>query len=127
MARPARAQRPVTGAAGATQRPRRATTAPAGDDRLERLIHERTRLAIMSALAVNATMSFNELKAAVRTTDGNLSVHARKLEEAGFVACTKGFAGRMPRTEFALTQRGREALGRYLDHMEAIIEAVRRR
>jgi DNA-binding HxlR family transcriptional regulator len=80
----------------------------------------------MSALAVNATLSFNELKAAVRTTDGNLSVHARKLEEAGFVTCTKGFAGRMPRTEFALTRPGRDALGRYLDHMEAIIEAVRR-
>ncbi len=127
MARPARAQRPATGAAGATPRSRRAPAAPAGDDRLERLIHERTRLAIMSALAVNATMSFNELKAAVRTTDGNLSVHARKLEEAGFVTCTKGFAGRMPRTEFALTPSGREALGRYLDHMEAIIEAVRRR
>jgi len=127
VARAARAQRPPTGVAGATPRPRRAPAVPAGDDRLERLIHERTRLAIMSALAVNATMSFNELKAAVRTTDGNLSVHARKLEEAGFVTCTKGFAGRMPRTEFALTQHGREALGRYLDHMEAIIEAVRRR
>ncbi len=72
-------------------------------------------------------MSFNELKAAVRTTDGNLSVHARKLEEAGFVTCTKGFAGRLPRTEFALTGHGRDALGRYLDHMEAIIEAVRGR
>lgn len=127
MARPARAQRPPTGAAGATLRPQRTPADPAADDRLERLIHERTRLAIMSVLAVNATMSFNELKAAVRTTDGNLSVHARKLEEAGFVTCTKGFAGRVPRTEFALTQSGREALGRYLDHMEAIIEAVRRR
>jgi len=92
----------------------------------DRLIHEHTRLAIMSALAVVQSLSFTELKAAVKATDGNLSVHARKLEEAGYVTCRKGFAGRVPRTEFSLTKSGRQALGRYLDHMEALIYAVRR-
>jgi DNA-binding HxlR family transcriptional regulator len=92
---------------------------------LDRLIHERMRLAIVSALAVNASLTFNELKQLLETTDGNLSVHARKLEEAGYVTCTKTFEGRLPRTEYRLTVAGREALGRYLDHMEALIRATR--
>ena len=92
---------------------------------LDRLIHERTRLGIVSALAVNDSLSFNELKALLRTTDGNLSVHARKLEEAQYVACTKSFQGRMPKTEYRLTATGRRALERYLSHMEAIIRATR--
>ena len=98
-----------------------------GAPELDRLIHERVRLAIVSALAVNASLSFNELKDMLSLTDGNLSVHARKLEEAGYVQCTKKFEGRVPRTEFRLTDDGRRALGRYLDHMEAIIQAVRDR
>ena len=93
----------------------------------DRLIHERMRLGIVSALAVNDTLSFNELKRIMQTTDGNLSVHARKLEEAGYVQCTKSFEGRMPKTEYRLTAPGREALGRYLDHMEALIRATRDR
>lgn len=94
---------------------------------LDRLIHERMRLAIVSALAVNETLTFNELKRLLDTTDGNLSVHARKLEDAGYIACTKSFEGRLPRTEYQLTRTGRAALGRYLDHMEAIIRATRER
>ena len=94
---------------------------------LDRLIHERMRLAIVSALAVNQTLTFNDLKQLLETTDGNLSVHARKLEDAGYVACTKSFEGRLPRTEYRLTASGRAALGRYLDHMEAIIHATRDR
>ena len=94
---------------------------------LDRLIHERVRLAIVSALAVNDALAFNELKDMLALTDGNLSVHARKLEEAGYVQCTKKFEGRVPRTEFRLTDDGRRALGAYLDHMEAIIQAVRDR
>ena len=94
---------------------------------LDRLIHERVRLAIVSALAVNESLAFNELKDMLGLTDGNLSVHARKLEDAGYVQCTKKFEGRVPRTEFRLTDDGRGALGRYLDHMEAIIQAVRDR
>ena len=92
---------------------------------LDRLIHERQRLGIVSALAVNETLTFNELKALMQTTDGNLSVHARKLEDAGYITCRKSFEGRMPRTEYALTTTGRRALERYLDHMEAIIRATR--
>ena len=94
---------------------------------LDRLIHERMRLGIVSALAVNDTLSFNELKRIMQTTDGNLSVHARRLEEAGYVRCTKSFEGRMPKTEYRLTASGRQALGRYLDHMEALIRATRDR
>jgi DNA-binding MarR family transcriptional regulator len=93
---------------------------------LDRLIHERLRLAIVSALAVNDTLSFNELKALLRTTDGNLSVHARKLEEAGYVDCLKSFEGRVPRTEYRLTAAGRKALERYLQHMEALIAMTRK-
>jgi DNA-binding MarR family transcriptional regulator len=96
-------------------------------DALDRLIHERLRLGIVSALAVNDTLSFSDLKKLMKTTDGNLSVHARKLEEADYIACTKSFEGRMPRTEYRLTASGRRALERYLDHMEALIRATRDR
>jgi DNA-binding MarR family transcriptional regulator len=96
-------------------------------DVLDRLIHERLRLGIVSALAVNDTMSFSDLKKLMKTTDGNLSVHARKLEEADYIACTKSFEGRMPKTEYRLTATGRKALERYLDHMEALIRATRER
>ena len=93
--------------------------------RLDRLMHDRTRLAIVTALSVNPALSFTELKGITQTTDGNLSVHARKLEEAGYVLCTKGFEGRLPRTEFSLTDAGRRAFKKYLDHMEAIIQHAR--
>jgi DNA-binding MarR family transcriptional regulator len=93
---------------------------------LDRLIHERLRLGIVSALAVNPALSFNELKQLLKTTDGNLSVHARKLEEARYITCVKSFQGRIPRTEYRLTEAGRKALARYLDHMEALIRAARR-
>ena len=92
---------------------------------LDRLIHERVRLGIVSALAVNDSLSFNELKALLKTTDGNLSVHARRLEEASYVTCTKSFAGRIPKTEYRLTGAGRRALEHYLDHMEALIRVTR--
>jgi DNA-binding MarR family transcriptional regulator len=92
---------------------------------LDRLIHERLRLGIVSALAVNDRLTFNDLKGLLQTTDGNLSVHARKLEDAQYVACEKTFDGRMPRTEFRLTPAGRRAFEKYLAHMEAIIKAVR--
>jgi DNA-binding HxlR family transcriptional regulator len=92
---------------------------------LDRLIHERTRLAIVSALAVNESLTFNELKQLLRATDGNLSVHARKLEDAGYLGCAKSFDGRMPKTEYRLTAAGRRALEKYLDHMEALIRVTR--
>lgn len=91
---------------------------------LDRVIHERMRLAIVSALAVNDSLSFNELKSLLGASDGNISVHARKLEEAGYITCTKGFEGRIPRTDYRLTAGGREALERYLAHMEALIRKV---
>ncbi|HMC22691.1 MAG TPA: transcriptional regulator [Thermoanaerobaculia bacterium] len=91
----------------------------------DRLIHEKTRLAIVSALAVNPTLTFNELKSILKTTDGNVSVHTRKLEEANYLNCKKSFDGRVPRTEYSLTAAGRRALERYLDHMEALIKATR--
>jgi DNA-binding MarR family transcriptional regulator len=96
-------------------------------EREKKLIHERLRLGIVSALAVNPSLSFNELKQLMNTSDGNLSVHARKLEEAGYVGCSKSFEGRMPRTDYRLTASGRRALDRYLDHMEALIQAMRDR
>ena len=99
--------------------------AEAAAPELDRLIHERVRLAIVSALAVNDALTFNELKTLLGTSDGNLSVHARKLEEARYVTCTKSFDGRVPRTEYRLTAAGRQALGRYLNHMEALIRAAR--
>ena len=92
---------------------------------LDRLIHERIRLGIISALAANSSLSFNDLKRLLKTTDGNLSVHARKLEDAGYIGCTKSFEGRMPKTEYALTAAGRKALEKYLNHMEALIHAMR--
>ncbi len=94
---------------------------------LDRLIHERMRLGIVSALAVNDSLTFNELKALLKTTDGNLSVHARKLEEAAYIACSKSFDGRLPKTQYRLTPAGRRALERYLNHMEALIRATRER
>jgi DNA-binding HxlR family transcriptional regulator len=94
---------------------------------LDRLIHERIRLGIVSALAVNDALTFNELKAMLSATDGNLSVHARKLEEAEYIECRKSFQERIPRTEYRLTARGRRALEQYLDHMESLIQAVRER
>lgn len=91
---------------------------------LDRIIHERVRLALVSALAVHESLTFNELKALLETSDGNVSVHARKLEDAGYIACKKGFDGRIPRTEYRLTAAGRKALERYLAHMEALIKRV---
>lgn len=93
---------------------------------LDRVIHERARLAIVSALAVHPRLTFSELRNLLHTSDGNLSVHARKLEDAGYVSCVKSFEGRVPRTEYRLTARGRKALERYLEHMEAVIEAARK-
>src|SRR3977135_3400905 len=100
--------------------------APLSMHEIERLLHERLRLGIISALAVNDSLTFNELKHSVKTSDGNLSVHARKLEEAGYVHCLKTFAGRTPRTEYSLTTAGRRALERYLDHMEALLGRMRK-
>ena len=92
---------------------------------LDRLIHERIRLGILSALAVNDPISFNDLKKLLKTTDGNLSVHARKLEEAGYIACKKSFSGRVPKTEYRLTEAGHRAFAQYLDEMETLIRAAR--
>jgi DNA-binding MarR family transcriptional regulator len=94
---------------------------------LDRLIHERMRLGIVSALAVNESLTFNDLKRLLNTTDGNISVHARKLEDAQYIACAKSFEGRMPKTEYRLTAAGRRALERYLNHMEALIRVTRER
>ena len=107
------------------RRQSRPTDGPAATADLDRLIHERVRLAIVSALAVNESLTFNELKELLNTTDGNLSVHARKLEEAQYVTCNKYFEGRTPKTEFRLTASGRRALERYLNHMESVIRAAR--
>ncbi|MCM3881409.1 MAG: transcriptional regulator [Vicinamibacterales bacterium] len=101
------------------------TTVAKGPLALDRLIHERLRLGIVSALAANERLTFNELKRLLQTTDGNLSVHARKLEEANYVACEKTFAGRVPRSVYRLTASGRRALDKYLAHMEAIIQAMK--
>ncbi len=92
---------------------------------LDKIIHERIRLGIVSALAVNERLTFNELKQLLQTSDGNVSVHARKLEDAGYLACTKSFDGRVPRTDYKLTAAGRKAMDRYLSHMEALIQATR--
>ena len=100
------------------------TTRPA---KVDRLIHERVRLAIVSALAANPSLTFSDLKKLLNTSDGNVSVHARKLEEADYISCTKSFEGRVPRTEYRLTATGRKALEKYLDHMEALIHAMRER
>jgi DNA-binding MarR family transcriptional regulator len=117
-ARPARPARP-------TEVQRRETAGPAIPD-FDRLIHERIRLGIISALAANSSLTFNDLKKLLKTTDGNLSVHARKLEEAKYIVCSKSFEGRMPRTEYTLASAGRKAFEKYLDHMEALIQAMGR-
>jgi DNA-binding HxlR family transcriptional regulator len=93
--------------------------------KLDRIIHERVRLGIVSALAVDESLTFSELKSLLKTTDGNLSAHARKLEQASYLECKKSFEGRLPKTEYRLTPTGRKALERYLDHMEALIRATR--
>jgi DNA-binding HxlR family transcriptional regulator len=105
--------------------PARAKPAPAQAVALDRLIHEPMRLGIVSALAVNESLSFNELKDLLKTTDGNLSVHARKLEEGRYISCNKYFEGRVPKTEYQLTASGRRALEDYLHHMEALIRTAR--
>jgi DNA-binding HxlR family transcriptional regulator len=109
--------------APAREAPARDVNVPVGD--LDRLIHERMRLGILGALAVNDELTFNDLKDLLKTTDGNLSVHARKLEEAGYIACSKFFEGRMPKTEYRLTRQGRTALEHYLDEMESLIKRMR--
>ena len=116
----AQALRSINGAAPAVESGKSALA-------LDRLIHERLRLGIVSALAVNESLTFNELKRLMQTTDGNLSVHARKLEDAAYVTCRKSFEGRVPRTQYTITTKGRLALERYLDHMEALIRATRER
>lgn len=121
MAEPARADGRGRG------RERRGAPPASEAMRLDRVIHGRLRLGIVSALAGATSLTFAELRTILGATDGNLSVHARKLEEAGYVACTKGFDGRVPRTEFRLTEDGRRALRRYLEHLEALIHATRRR
>lgn len=117
-------------AAADDNRPVRLSSEPggAGDTaptEFDRLIHERIRLGIVSALAVNEALAFSDLKGMLNTTDGNLSVHARRLEEAAYIECRKSFQGRVPRTEYSLTPRGRRALEEYLNHMESLIQAVR--
>lgn len=123
MAKPSPSGRRAKPAPGALRAVKGA--APAAD--LDRIIHERVRLGILSALAVNESLSFNDLKGLLRVSDGNLSVHARRLEEAGYVVCTKSFEDRRPRTEYRLSPAGRRALERYLQHMEALIRAARER
>lgn len=115
--------------ADAARRARRSPEPPLARtaQQLDRVIHERARLALVSALAVYARLSHNELKGLLHMTDGNLSVHARRLEEAGYVDCHKSFEGRLPRTEYSLTGAGRRALERYLAHMEALIRSTRER
>jgi DNA-binding transcriptional ArsR family regulator len=109
-------------------RPRRPESEARGAlPNLDRVIHERMRLAIVSALAANEKLSFNELKALLGTTDGNLSVHARRLEEAGYVACAKSFEGRMPKTEYRLTTEGKKAFERYVAHLAALVRSRRLR
>ena len=96
-----------------------------GAERLDRLIHERLRLGLVSALAAKPSLTFTELREILDTSDGNLSVHARKLEDAKYIQCRKTFAGRLPRTQYRLTEKGRRALAKYLDHMEALVKAMR--
>lgn len=106
---------------------RAAKPRPGAPEALDRLIHERLRLGIVSALAANDSLTFNDLKNLMHITDGNLSVHARKLEEAGYISCNKYFEGRMPKTEYKLTSSGRRALENYLSHMESLIKQMRGR
>jgi DNA-binding MarR family transcriptional regulator len=125
--RPAAASRDAT----VGRQPTRPVSVPTAarnseDAKFDRLVYERVRLGIMSALAVNEQLTFNELKALFEVSDGNLSAHARKLEEAGYIACSKSFEGRRPKSEYRLTPVGRKALYRYLDHIEAVIKATRK-
>ncbi len=123
----AKENEPATAAEESTPKPPNAVhkAAESVSTELDKLIHERLRLGIISALAANDSMSFSDLKNLLQTTDGNISVHARKLEEAGYVACEKSFKGRVPLTEYRITDAGREALNRYLNHMEALINAMK--
>ena len=128
MVRQSSVQHHRASSSGTSARRLRAGARLAAEERaveLDRLIHERMRLGIVSALAVNESLSFSDLKKILKTTDGNLSVHARRLEEAEYITCTKYFEGRLPRTEFRLTPLGRRALERYLDEMEGLIRATR--
>ena len=120
-----RAARAVTHDERKTKNVKRETSSEPSATTLDRVIHERMRLAIVSALAVNESLTFTDLKRLLETTDGNLSVHARKLEDARYIAVAKSFEGRMPKTEFRLTAAGRKAFEKYLAHMEALIKAVR--
>jgi DNA-binding MarR family transcriptional regulator len=126
------ARRSLSAARKVAQSPKKSATpeslqAQSQASQLDRLIHEPVRLGIVSALAVNRSLSFRDLKDLLRTTDGNLSVHARKLEEARYISCTKHFEGRTPKTEFKITAAGRRELESYLDHMDALIRATRKR
>jgi DNA-binding HxlR family transcriptional regulator len=116
------AQKPVAEVPNAQTSPAKEKSAAPN---LDRLIHERLRLGIISALAANESLTFSDLKSLMNTTDGNLSVHARKLEEAGYISCTKFFQGRLPKTEYKLTAAGRSALQNYLSHMESLIKQMR--
>ena len=132
MARSSAAAQPLQPGIRKHEKPELASAAPAESannkvPHVERLIHEPIRLGMISALASAESMTFNELKRVLDTTDGNLSVHARKLEEAGYVECNKSFEGRMPKTEYRITADGRDAFTKYLDHMEALIRAMRAR
>jgi len=111
----------------AAVKPSPTTVATRETQALDRLIHEKVRLGIVSALAASGPLTFVELRSLLATTDGNVSVHARKLEEAGYITCTKGYEGRVPRTEYALTADGRAALEKYLDHLGAILGALRKK
>ena len=123
--RPARRGAVASPDAGTERGSRRAPRSAAALPPLDRLLHERVRLGIVSALAANQTLTFGELKTLMGATDGNLSVHARKLEDAGYVACSKSFQGRVPKTEYRLTSEGRKAFEKYLDHLEAVIRNSR--
>lgn len=115
---------PVVSAPGSDARPATGARSRSSGD-LDHLIHERTRLGLVSALASHKSMSFTELRALLQISDGNLSTHARKLEDAGYIECSKGFEGRVPRTEYRLSPSGRKALNRYVTHMEALIAAMK--
>ena len=127
MAGRSSAQRVGSRAQGSAPSQARSSAPAATPTSLDRLLHDPMRLGIASALAAGGEMSFTDLKAALNATDGNLSVHARKLEDAGYVTCEKSFQGRTPRTAFSLTAAGRRALEKYLDHMDAVIRAARAR
>jgi DNA-binding HxlR family transcriptional regulator len=117
----------VAPTSGKATKPVAVPRSPGNEDAgFDRLIYERVRLGIMSALAMNEQLTFNELKSLFDVSDGNLSAHARKLEEAGYVVCTKSFEGRRPKSEYRITQVGKKALLRYLEHIEAVIKATRR-